>query len=74
MSFPYSPKLQDEKIEGLQTQFEFLNLMRLRHLQWMTSADDHEIESLHLEIAGLIAQITDQYHHLLDALPEQTHT
>jgi hypothetical protein len=72
MSFPYSPKLEDEKLESLNTHYEFLNLMRLRHLQWMTSADDHEIEALHLEIAGLITQITDQYHHLLDALPQHT--
>jgi hypothetical protein len=70
MSLLYSPKLQDEKLESLQTQFEFLNLARLRHLQWMTSTDDHEIEALHLQIAELIAQVTDQYHYLLGA----THT
>jgi hypothetical protein len=73
MSFPYSPKLQDEKLESLHTQFEFLNLLRLRHLQWMTSASDHEIEAHHLEVAELIAQITDHYNHLLGVLPEHIH-
>ena len=65
MSFPYSPKLQDVKLESLQTQYEFLNLLRLRHLQWMSSAGDPEIEDAHLEIAELIEQITDQYRDLL---------
>ena len=68
MSFIYTPKLQDEEIESLQTQHEFLNLVRLRHLQWMSSADDPEIQRQHLEIAELIEQLTDHYNHLLDAL------
>ena len=74
MSFPYSPNLQDEKIESLQTQHEFLKLLRLRHLQWMNSANDPAIEGLHLEIAELLEQITVQYIHLLCALPQQTDT
>jgi hypothetical protein len=72
MSFPYSPKLQNVKTESLQTQFEFLNLLRLRHLQWMTSAGDPQVENAHLEIAELIEQITDQYNQLLEASPQQT--
>jgi hypothetical protein len=72
MSFPYSPNLQDVKFESLQTQYDFLNLLRLRHLQWMTSADDPELEEVHLEIAELIEQITDQYNQLLEARPQQT--
>jgi hypothetical protein len=72
MSFPYTPKLQDEKIESLQTQYEYLKLLRLRHLQWTNSADDSKFESTHLEIAELIEQITDRYHQLLDALEQQT--
>ena len=71
MSFPYTPKFQDEKIESLQTQHEYLNLLRLRHLQWMTSANDSETEGTHLEIAELLEQITDRYHHLLDSLEQQ---
>jgi hypothetical protein len=69
MSFPYTPNLQDEKLESLQTQYEYLKLLRLRHLQWMTSADDPGTESTHREIAGLIEQVTDRYNRLLDALP-----
>ncbi len=68
MSFPYTPKLQDEKIESLHTQHEFLNILRLRHLQWMNSADDPDVEGTHQEIAELIEQITDRYNHLLERL------
>ena len=71
MSFPYTPKLQDEKIESLQTQHEYLNLLRLRHLQWMSSADDSETEQRHQEIAALMEQITDRYNHLLEALEQK---
>ena len=68
MSFPYTPNVKDEKIESLETQVEYLNILRLRHLQWMTSTDDPETEGVHREIAGLIEQITDRYHHVLDAI------
>ena len=68
MSFPYSYNLKDEKLESLRTQYEFLNLLRLRHLQWMNTADDSQIEGLHLEIAELIEQITDSYQELFGTL------
>jgi hypothetical protein len=71
MSFPYTPKLQDEKLESLQTQHEYLNLLRLRHLQWMNSATDSETEHIHQDIAELIEQITARYHQLLDSLQQQ---
>ena len=68
MSFPYTPNLKDEKLESLQTQYEFLNLLRLRHLQWTSTADDSQIEGAHLEVAELIEQITDQYQVLIRSL------
>jgi hypothetical protein len=68
MSFPYTPNLQDEKLESLQTQYEYLRLLRLRHLQWMSSADDPVTEGVHQEIAQMIEQVTDRYNRLLDAL------
>jgi hypothetical protein len=68
MSFPYQPNLQDEKIESLQTQYEYLNLVRLRHLQWMQDTDDPEIKQVHREIAERIEHITDRYSHMLEAL------
>ena len=68
MSFPYTPNLKDEKIESLKTQQEFLNILRLRHLQWKNSADDPQIEYLHLEIAEWIENITDRYNCLLEVL------
>ena len=67
MSFPYTPNVQDEKIESLQTQYEYLKLLRLRHLQWMNSADTPETERMHQEIAELIEGITDRYKGLLRA-------
>ena len=67
MSFPYTPNVEDEKLESLQTQYEYLKLLRLRHLQWMTSADDRGTESLHRKIAELIEQVTDRYNHLLES-------
>jgi hypothetical protein len=70
MSFPYTPNLKDEKLESLQTQYDFLKLLRLRHLQWMNLADDSQVEGLHLEIAELLEQITDRYHDLLDGLQQ----
>ena len=74
MSFPYTPRLSEEKIESLQTQHEYLNILRLRHLQWMNTADDSESERIHQEIAGRIEEITDRYHHLLDMLEQQRDT
>ena len=68
MSFPYTPNLKDEKLESLRTQYEFLNLLRLRHLQWMNTADDSQVEGMHLEIAELIEQITDSYQELLGSM------
>ena len=68
MSFPYTHNLKDEKLESLRTQYEFLNLLRLRHLQWVNTADDSQIEGVHLEIAERIEQITDSYQELFGAL------
>jgi hypothetical protein len=68
MSFPYTPNLQDEKSESLQTQYEYLKLLRLRHLQWMNSADEHETKRAHQEVAGLIEEIIDRYRHLFNTL------
>ena len=72
MSFPYSPRLQDEKIESLQTQHDFLNLLRLRHLQWMSSTEEPAVKQVHLEIAELIEQITAEYNRLLEDLEQQS--
>ena len=71
MSFPYTPRLSEEKIESLQTQHEYLNILRLRHLQWMNTADDSESERIHREITEHIEQITDRYKQLLDVLEQQ---
>jgi hypothetical protein len=68
MSTLQSTQLQDRKIESLQTQQDFLNLLRRRHLHWMNAADDREIEHLHLEIAESIRLMTELYIQLLDTL------
>jgi hypothetical protein len=70
MSFPYTPNVQEEKIESLQTQSEYLRILRLRHLQWMSGAESPRLQRDHREIAELIEQITDRYHHLLDAIQQ----
>jgi hypothetical protein len=70
MSFPYMPRLQDEKLESLQTQYDYLNLLRLRHLQWMNTADDPGTERVHRETARLIEEITERYSYMLDALQQ----
>jgi hypothetical protein len=71
MSFPYTPNVQDEKLESLQTQHEYLNLLRLRHLQWMNSTIDGDVQSVHREIAELIEKIADQYNQLLNGQQQQ---
>ena len=68
MSFPFTPNLKDEKLESLKTQHEYLNLLRLRHLQWMNAADEPVTEDRHQEIAELIERITDQYRYLLETI------
>ena len=70
MSFPYTPNILDEKIESLQTQAEYLRILRLRHLQWMSAADDSDVQSLHRETAELIEQLADRYHDLLHTLEQ----
>lgn len=68
MSTLQSAQLQDRKIESLQTQQDFLNLLRRRHLHWMNDTQDAEIEHLHLEIAESIRIMTELYIQLLDTL------
>jgi hypothetical protein len=68
MSFPFTPNVQDEKLESLQTQYEYLKLLRLRHLQWKGSAEDARTARLHLEVAARIEEIIDRYNHLLAEL------
>ena len=67
MGFMISARLQDSKTDSLQTQYEYLKLLRLRHLQWMTSTKNSETEVIHQEIAGLLEQITDRYSTLFRA-------
>jgi hypothetical protein len=71
MSFPYTPNVLDEKVESLQTQSEYLRILRLRHLQWMSAAEDAGLQSIHRELAEQIEQLTDSYHHLLHVLEKR---
>ena len=68
MSFPYHPNLKDEKIESLQNQHDYLKLLRLRHLQWMSSTDESQLEGVHLEIAEQLEELSDLYRRLLDTI------
>ena len=67
MSFPYTPNLQDAKIESLRTQLEYLNLLRVRYLQWMNSTSDPGTKHMHFKIAELVERLTDDYVRLLDS-------
>lgn len=66
MSFPFTPNLHDAKIESLHTQQDLLNILRLRNLRWMSSAESPDVERTHREIVELIGQITDRYNKLFD--------
>ena len=68
MSFPFTPRVQDEKLESLQTQYEYLKLLRLRHLQWMSSADEPRVDTAHQQVADRIEEILDHYKRLLETL------
>ena len=70
MSLARSPSLkpQDTKVESLQTQFDYLSLLRRRHVQWMNSAVSPEIEGRHRAIVELMEQVTDQYSRLIEVL------
>lgn len=68
MSFPFTPRVQDEKLESLQTQYEYLKLLRLRHLQWMSSADAPRVDAVHQQVADRIEDILDHYKQLLETL------
>ena len=68
MSFPFTPRVQDEKLESLQTQYEYLKLLRLRHLQWMSSADEPRVDTAHQQVAYRIEEILDHYKRLLETL------
>lgn len=71
MSTLYSQQLQNTKKMSLPTQYEYLKLLRRRHVYWVDSADDPHIKLLHLDIADLIQKTVDQYSSLLNALQEQ---
>ncbi|HJR79418.1 MAG TPA: hypothetical protein VJ821_05045 [Anaerolineales bacterium] len=71
MNTIYAPQLRNRKRESLQTQREFLDLLRRRHMNWMDSANDPDVKLLHLDIADLLHKITDQYGQLLAALEDQ---
>ena len=68
MSFPYTPNLKHAKIESLHTQHDFLNLLRLRHLQWSSTINEPRVQELHGEIVELLEQVVDDYDDLLHLL------
>jgi hypothetical protein len=63
-----SSKLQQIKIKSLQAQYEFLNLLRLRHVQWANSTDDPQIKGGHLAIVKQLERTAEQCSCLLDSL------
>lgn len=68
MSFLYTPRVEDEKLESLQTQYEYLKLLRLRHLQWLSSTGESGVKTTHRQIADRIEEILDRYKQLLEMM------
>ena len=60
--------MQQIKTETLQAQYEFLNLLRRRHLQWANSTNDPQIKRWHLAIVEQLQHMADQYSGLLASL------
>jgi len=67
MSFPYTSNIQDAKNESLLTQRDYLNLLRIRHQHWMSSANTPATKKRHEEIIALIEQLAEHYSHLIEA-------
>ena len=71
MSARRSSYMRPSKIESLEAEYDYLHLLRERHLQWRSNTNDPEIRRMHGEIIDLIKQLIDRFEILLDALQGQ---
>ena len=71
MSARRSSYMRPSKLESLEVEYDYLHLLRERHLQWMSNTNDPEIRRMHDEIIDSIKQLIDQFEILMDALEKQ---
>ena len=57
---------QQTKIDSLQRQMEYLEMLQRRHVQWASGTDNIDIKSMHLNIVDALRKVTDEYEDLLD--------
>jgi hypothetical protein len=68
MNAHQSSIMRPGKIESLKTEHDYLHLLRARHLQWRSDANDPEIRRMHGEIVDSIQPIIDQSEILINTL------
>jgi len=71
MSARRSSYMRPSKLESLEAEYDYLHLLRERHLQWMSNTNDPEIRRMHGEIVASIKQLIEQFEILMDALEKQ---
>jgi hypothetical protein len=71
MSARRSSYMRPGKLESLEAEYDYLHLLRSRHLQWRSDTNDPEIRRRHGEIVDSIQQLIDQFEILMDALQKQ---
>ena len=53
--------------QSMLAQQVYLDIVRGRHLRWAGETEEPVLKRSHLQIAGLLEQIRDQYYELLSA-------
>ncbi|HET6597650.1 MAG TPA: hypothetical protein VFG81_18645 [Anaerolineales bacterium] len=66
------PDPQEAKLDSLQRQLEFLEMLQRRHVQWASATDNIDIKSKHLNIADALRNVTDEYEEILAAYGKGT--
>ena len=57
---------QQAKIDSLQRQLEYLEMLQRRHVQWASGVENIDLKSKHLNIVDTLRKVTDEYEDLLD--------
>ena len=71
MSLQHSLRRRELQIEAINIQREHLLVVQHRHTNWMSDDDDHNINSLRLELIHSIGKTLAHYDNLLKALKEK---
>ena len=68
MSAHRSSYLRPSKRDSLETEHDYLYLLRNRHLEWMNNTEDPELRRMHGEIIHSIKHLIDRFEILLEAM------